>query len=34
MQLLMQPVGTTVSIVCVRAAASSFNSQNCFHYTE
>jgi hypothetical protein len=29
----MQPVGTAVSIVCVRAMLSSFNSQNLFHYT-
>jgi len=33
LQLLMQPVGTAVSFVCVRATLSSFNSQHLFHYT-
>jgi hypothetical protein len=32
-QLLMQPVVTAVSAVCVRVTTSSFNSQNSFHYT-
>jgi len=29
----MQPVGTAVSVVCVRAMVSSFNSQHWFHNT-
>jgi len=33
MKLLMQPVGTSVSVVCVRAVASSFNSQNWLRYS-
>jgi len=28
----MQPVGTAVSVVCVRATVSSFNSQRWFYY--
>ena len=33
LRLLMQPVGTAVSVVCVRSTVSSFNSQLLFHYT-
>ena len=33
LRLLMQPVGTAVSVVCVRSTVISFKSQYLFYYT-